>query len=101
MILNNTYNDDIIESVNNRKKAKQITDDIEKLLNKGGFKLKEWTYSEDRSSRYKPNIPVEPSTATEKVLGVVWDPIKGNFHFKVKLSFFSKGRDSYRCPINL
>ena len=47
VILNNTYMDDIIESVNNRKKAHQITDDIEKLLNKGGFKLKEWTYSED------------------------------------------------------
>lgn len=30
---------------------------------------------------------MEPSTATEKVLGVVWDPIKDNFHFKVKLSF--------------
>ena len=41
VILNNTYMDDIIESVNNRKKAKQITDDIEKLLDKGGFKLKE------------------------------------------------------------
>ena len=27
VILNNTYMDDIIESVNNRKKAKQITDD--------------------------------------------------------------------------
>ena len=85
VILNNTYMDDIIESVNDREKAKQITDDIEKLLNKGGFKLKEWTYSEDRSIKYEPKIPMEPCTATEKVLGVVWDPIKDNFHFKVKL----------------
>ena len=90
VILNNTYMDDIIESVNNQKKAKQIIDDIEKLLGKGGFKLKEWTYSEDRSSRHEPKIPMEPSTATEKVLGVVWDPIKDNFHFKVKLSFSPK-----------
>ena len=85
VILNNTYMDDIIESVTNREKAKQITDDIEKLLNKGGFKLKEWTYSEDRSSKHEPKIPMEPCTATEKVLGVVWDPIKDNFHFRVKL----------------
>ena len=90
VILNNTYMDDIIASVNNQKKAKQITDDIEKLLDKGGFKLKERTYSEDRSSRYEPKIPMEPPTATEKVLGVVWDPIKDNFHFKVKLSFSPK-----------
>ena len=33
---------------------------------------------------------MEPSTATEKVLGVIWDPIKDNFHFKVKLSFSPK-----------
>ena len=90
VILNNTYMDDIIESVDDRKKAKQITDDIEKLLNKGGFKLKEWTYSEDLSSKHEPKIPMEPCTATEKVLGVVWDPIKDNFHLKVKLSISLK-----------
>ena len=82
--------DDIIDSVNNRTKAKQITDDIEKLLNKGGFKLKESTYSEDRSSRHEPKIPMEPSTATEKVLGVIWDPTTDNFHYKVKLSLSPK-----------
>ena len=90
VILNNTYMDDIIDSVNNRTKAKQITDDIEKLLIKGGFKLKEWTYSEDRSSRHEPKIPMEPSTATEKVLGVIWDPTTDNFHYKVKLSLSPK-----------
>ena len=90
VILNNTYIYDIMDSVNNRTKAKQITDDIEKLLNKGGFKLKEWTYSEDRSSRHEPKIPMEPSTATEKVLGVIWDPTTENFHYKVKLILFPK-----------
>ena len=94
VILNNTYMDDIIDSVNNRTKAKQITDDIEKLLNKGGFKLKEWTYSEDRSSRHEPKIPMEPSTATEKVLGVIWDPTTDNFHYKVKLSFSPKKKNT-------
>ena len=90
VILINTYMDNIIDSVNNRTKAKQITDDIEKLLNKRGFKLKEWNYSEDRSSRHEPKIPMEPSTATEKVLGVIWDPTTDNFHYKVKLSLSPK-----------
>ena len=66
VILNNTYMDDIIESVNNREKAKQITDNIEKLLNQGGFRLKEWTYSEDQSRKCESKIPVEPCIATEK-----------------------------------
>jgi len=95
VILNNTYMDDIIESVNNRKKAKQITNDIETLSDKGGFKLKEWTYSEDRSSTHEPKIPMDRFTATEKVVGVVWDPIKDNFHFKVKLSFSPKKKATH------
>ena len=33
---------------------------------------------------------MEPCTATEKVLGVVWDSMKDNFHFKVKLKFSLK-----------
>ena len=89
--------DDIIDSVNNRTKAKQITDDIEKLLNKGGFKLKESTYSEDRSSRHEPKIPMEPSTATEateQVLGIIWDPTTDNFHYKVKLSLSPKKKNT-------
>ena len=102
VILNNTYMDDIIENVETREKANQITGDIEKLLDKGGFKLKEWTCSGDRSSGDKTKIAMEPSAATEKVLGVEWDPIRDNFQFKAKLSFFpqekinsnSEGHDS-------
>ena len=46
--------DDIIESVNDRKKAKQITDDIEKILHKGGFKLKSaHTQKIDRANKYQ------------------------------------------------
>ena len=81
---------DIIESVEIREKANQITGDIEKLLDKGGLNLKEWIYSGDRSSGDKTKIAMEPSAATEKVLGVVWDPIRDNFQFKDKLSFSPK-----------
>jgi len=65
------------------KKTKQITDDREKLLDKGGFKLKEWTYSEERSSTHDPKIPMDRFTGTEKVLGVVWDYIS-------QIKFFSR-----------
>ena len=52
-----------------------------------GFKLKEWTYSNDNLNRDDTEIPVEPVTATEKVLGVVWDPRQDHFKFTVKSSF--------------
>ena len=90
VILNNTYMDDIIKGIETRKKANQITGDIEKLLDKGGLKLKEWAYSGDRSSGDKTKIAMEPAAATEKVLDVVWDPIRDNFQFKAKLSFSPK-----------
>ena len=90
IILNSTYMDDIIESVDTHERANQLTDDIQKLLEEGGFKLKERTYSNDNSNRDDTEIPVEPSTATEKVLGVVWDPRQDHFKFTVKSSFCPK-----------
>ena len=90
IILNSTYMDDIIESVDTQERANQLTDDIEKLLEEGGFKLKEWTYSNDNSNRDDTKIPVVPSTATEKVLGVVWDPRQDHFKFTVKSGFCPK-----------
>ena len=82
--------DDIIESVDTQERANQLTDDIEKLLEEGGFKLKEWTYSNDNSNRDDTKIPVVPSTATEKVLAVVWDPRQDHFKFTVKSGFCPK-----------
>ena len=90
IILNITYMDDIIESVDTQERANQLTDDMEKLLEEGGFKLKEWTYSNDNSTRDDTKIPVVPSTATEKVLGVVWDPRQDHFKFTVKSGFCPK-----------
>ena len=51
IILTNTYMDDIIESVDTESKAKQLTDDIENLLEQGGFKPKEWIYSGIQSNK--------------------------------------------------
>jgi len=45
IIRDNTYMDDIIESVGDRERAESVTRNIEKLGDIGGFKIKGWTIS--------------------------------------------------------
>ncbi|XP_066029071.1 uncharacterized protein [Pocillopora verrucosa] len=86
IILTNTYMDDIIESVDTESKAKQLTDDIENLLEQGGFKLKEWIYSGIQSNKNDEQVVIESHTTTERVLGVVWTPRTDEFTFKVQMT---------------
>ena len=104
IILTNTYMDDIIESVDTESKAKQLTDDIENLLEQGGFKLKEWIYSGIQSNKNDEQVVIESHTTTEKVLGVVWTPRTDEFTFKVQMTLSSpkskKKRASRRAASN-
>lgn len=104
IILTNTYMDDIIESVDTESKAKQLTDDIENLLEQGGFKLKEWIYSGIQSNKNDEQVVIESHTTTEKVLGVVWTPRTDEFTFKVQMTLSSpkskKKRASRRASSN-
>ena len=50
-IINNSYMDDIVDSVPSKEHAKQVTDEIEKVLIKGGFKIKGWFYSNDETGQ--------------------------------------------------
>ncbi|XP_068691569.1 uncharacterized protein [Montipora foliosa] len=69
IVKHNTYMDDIIESTTDLPTAQKLMQDIETLIIKGGFKLKEWIFSRD-SSNSKKSLPNESNVATEKVLGV-------------------------------
>ena len=88
IVKDNTYMDDIIESTPDLPTAQKLMQDIETLIIKGGFKLKEWIFSRD-SSNGKMSIPNESNVATEKVLGVNWDPIKDHLCFSAKPNFLS------------
>lgn len=83
--------DDIIEGTTDLPTAQKLMQDIDTLIIKGGFKLKEWVFSCD-SSNGKKSIPNESNVATERVLGVNWDPIKDHLCFSAKLNFFSNGK---------
>ena len=86
VIKENSYMDDIIDSTNNKENALRITKKIEDILDKGGFKMKDWIYSRDSIPTDEKIIP----TPTEKVLGIIWSPSHDEFHFKVKLNLTPK-----------
>ena len=72
-VRDNSYMDDICDSVHSTEDARQLTSEIDSLLEKGGFKVKEWLSNKD----LVPNIeqqqhvkPLQPSS-NDKVLGVV------------------------------
>ena len=44
-ISNSSYMDDIITSTDTVQQAKQLTSDIDEILDAGGFKVKKWVYS--------------------------------------------------------
>ena len=89
VIKENTYMDDIIENVPTKEKATKLAKDIEALLDEGNFKMKEWIFPHDRIDILK-TIPNDKSSNTEKVLGVVWNPVQDKFVYKMHLRTTSK-----------
>ena len=92
LLINNTYMDDIINSVDNVETAKKLTNEMETILSYGNFKIKEWIYSHDKTAPDQDLIPTNTKTAHEKVLGIVWNPITDNFCFKINLNVTPKGK---------
>ena len=86
-IITNSYMDDIVDSVHSDAQAKQLTKEIETVLDKGGFKIKGWFYSNDKTANEMALEPNQQTPSTEKVLGVIWSTDKDQFRFKVKLDF--------------
>ena len=68
IIKENSYMDDIIESVESPDNAKQLKFEIEQLLAVGGYKMKEWIISNDASSDEKALLVKNTTAQTEKVL---------------------------------
>jgi hypothetical protein len=86
-VRDNSYMDDICDSVHSTEDARQLTSEIDSLLEKGGFKVKEWLSNKD----LVPNIeqqqhvkPLQPSS-NDKVLGVVWNSTKDELRFITKV----------------
>ena len=86
IILNNSYVDDILGSTDELEKRKEITETIEKVLNKYNFHIKEWVVSGETENVNKTNNESkdgqqvdkrseeskQPSDE-EKILGMKWN----------------------------
>ena len=90
--------DDIIEGVGDRNRAESVTQNIEKLVDIGGFKIKGWTISGSSDSQNEKGMPSETYAPTEKVLGVGWRPVEDHFCFNVTLNFSGRKRKLHTEP---
>ena len=84
---NNSYMDDILDSVHTVQEAQELTTGIDKVLEKGGFKVKEWQSNKDLSNngdQQGGEVNVLTGQVEDKVLGIVWNITEDSFKFKVK-----------------
>ena len=82
IILNSTYVDDVVDSVENVEEAHKITNDICCLLQPGNFYIKGWSISGHPQSTV--NLC---NVGTQKVLGISWNPILDTIQFNINLNF--------------
>ena len=102
----NTYMDDICDSVTSLEKAEKLTDELDTVLAKGGFKVKGWVSNclEMRNvNQREQNFKVFEGASEEKVLGVIWNNSEDTFSFVVKLYFlrFMPGTIPQQVPLKL
>ena len=93
-ISDNSYMDDIIDSVPNQQEATKGTREIEKILSTGNFKIKKWTKTGTEKLNHNSRRDQEDvkaltqisvnNTVTGNVLGLKWDYKKDNIMYDIK-----------------
>ena len=90
-ILHNTYVDDILPSVPTIDQAINLTKNIERVLNNGGFTVKHWIISGLGPHSNSKDIDVKIADINEgSVLGMIWLPKEDILKFKTNLEFGPK-----------
>ena len=68
--------DDILDSVQTVSEARQLTTEIDDVLAKGGFRIKEWQSnrdSKDTGDEQNEEVNVPNGSGEDKVLGIEWN----------------------------
>ena len=83
----NTYMDDILDSVKTTEEAKKLTTDIDHILKNGGFKVKGWQSNTNlcKSKPDKSEIKVPQDRTEAKVLRIAWNSSEDNLKYKVEI----------------
>ena len=80
----NSYMDDICGSVDTVVQAQKLTQDLDKVLESGGFGVKGWTSNKVLTKSQEKKFKMFQEDVEEKVLGVIWNYVTDEFSFIVK-----------------
>jgi hypothetical protein len=91
LIVNNSYMDDIPASASSEKVGMKLMNDIEKLLEEKGFKIKGWTFSGQKAKKDKSEDQVAVQALLKKdienelgkVLGMEWEMEEDVIQFRL------------------
>ena len=87
-LMENTYMDDVCDSVDTVEDARKQTEDLDNVLEKGGFKTKGWVSNKVLKKQSHNDdtegMKIFQGDVEEKVLGIVWKNTTYKFTFKVK-----------------
>ena len=88
-IKDNSYMDDILDSVQTNNEATELTAEIDGILEKGGFQVKGWTSNAELSPKNNrkesEEINVPQGKQDAKVLGLVWNNKDDVLKYKVEV----------------
>ena len=85
VIKRNSFVDDLLKSVKNRKIAQRLIREIEEILNDGGFKIKHWIISGEHEDSVDEDDGVKIVDVEEGgVLGMLWKPRSDLVCFNVR-----------------
>ena len=95
-IRNNSYVDDILGSYDSEEEANRISEEIDTILSKGGFSIKNWIKSSNDSDSTlqvcASTLDSDTDTNLSKVLGVVWNAKHDRLEFVAKVNFSPRHR---------
>lgn len=86
------YIDDLMTGCNTEEEARNIYDEMNKLMTSGGFKLQKWSSNSDDLLQYigdndydeKQSVTIKADNMM-KILGIQWDRTTDNFEYTVTL----------------
>ena len=82
----NTYMDDICDSVHTVQEAKQLTADMDNVLSQGGFQVKGWLSNQplqkEKEGQRETSVKLLHGATEEKILGTIWNRTEDVFKFK-------------------
>ena len=92
--MKNAYMDDICNSVDTVKEARQQTEDVDEVSEEGGFKVKGWISNwpmRGKSQNKKPEMTMMFQGAVEeKVQGITWNNQSDTLSFKVNFELINQ-----------